>query len=130
MNDYIIIDDGTNQYKYATLQRNWLPQPMVPSTSRLLLSGELDTTFASGTLVSWQGEIVAPVTPRAAGWGTITTLRAQLKMLQRHTFSDHYGNAYPNAHFQGPFNERSAIPDWDNVENKFYVTVKILAKQP
>jgi hypothetical protein len=127
MNDYVTINDGT-PLKYATVQKNWRPEIIVPGTERVLLSGNLDATFGPASFMSWSGEIVAPVTANGAGWGTLATLRTALKKRQLVTFTDHLGTAYSNCYFRGPFTERHLQPVWDAATNICYVKVQILAK--
>ena len=121
MNEYITFDTC----RYATT-RMWRPEPNVPVTIRNNLDGTLDTTFGSATSLIWQGEIVARVNETRPFYGTIETLRASLKKRQTFTFFDHYGISYTVA-AQGPFPERSLMPDWDNFNNRIYVLVRFIA---
>jgi hypothetical protein len=121
MNDYITFDTC----RYATT-RVWRPEPNVPVTIRNNLNGTLDATYGSATSLIWVGEIVARVTDTRAYYGTVTDLRASLKKRQTFTFIDHYGTSYTVA-AQGPFPERSLMPDWDNANNRIYVTIRFIA---
>jgi hypothetical protein len=128
-NNYVTINDNAGtSLKFKTVFRNWRPAPITPSSSRVVLSGDLDVTFGAATLKSWMGELVAPVTADGSGWGTIADLRTLLKKRQVFTFTDHDATAYSNTHILGPFIERSLMLKWDSAANVVYVTVKILSK--
>jgi hypothetical protein len=129
MNNYITLDT----YKYKTLQRAWVPSRNTPSTSRVTLLGDLDITFGHVTLLTYQGELVGPVSVAdtskypGGGWGTITELRASLGKKQALAFTDHEGLTM-NVHARGPYPERNLLPDWDNTNNLVYVMVTLVGK--
>lgn len=124
MNDYVSIDSK----KYHTTARSWRPSPITPSTTRLLLSGNLDAAYGPATLLQWEGEVCGPVTSPGTGWGTISDLRTSLAKRQKLTFVDHYGTSYTGSVITGPFKERSLIPKWDSSDNVIYVLVKVISK--
>lgn len=121
-NTYITLD---GKY-YKTLQKNWRELPIVPSTARLLLSGDLDVTYGPTDLMIWEGEIAADVSP-ASGYGSDTDLYTTLRKTTTVDFTDHRGTTYSDIHIEAT-NARSLLPDWDNVNNTIYVAVKITGK--
>jgi hypothetical protein len=122
MNAYVII----NGKKYRTNHKNWRYTPDVPRSERILLDGALDVTYGPASIKRWAGEVVAPVTPDDATWGSVVDLRAALALRQKLTFIDHYGASRPSS-FSGPFEERSLSPNWDGPSNTIYVQVKVMA---
>jgi len=122
MNAYITLDSK----KYTTLHRAWQEGAITPSTSRILLNQEYDSTFGPASKITWEGEIKIDVSEGRAGWGTIATLKTTCKKKERVTIIDHYGNSY-NAHVRG-YKQRSLSPMWDGSSNVMYYTVLIEAK--
>ncbi|MGW8178744.1 MAG: hypothetical protein ACWGQW_08280 [bacterium] len=126
-NNYIQINDGTNTYKYKTALRSWKKSGLSPSTARILLSGSLDVTYGQGDYDLYDGEILTPVTSPGAGWGTIDTLRVQLKRKVIFQFTDHYGTLHSSCAIQGTFDEDSIMPDWDVAGNDIFVKIRVMA---
>jgi len=122
MNAYITLDGS----KYTTLHRNWQEGAITPSTSRVLLNSEYDSTFGPSTKITWEGEIKVDVSEAREGWGSISDLKTTCKKKQRVTFVDHYSNSY-DAHVRG-YKQRSLSPMWDGSSNVMYYTVMIEAK--
>lgn len=127
-NNYIEINDGTNTLKYKTALRSWQSIPITPSTSRVLLSGNIDVTYGSTSLNTWEGELLVPVTSPGSGWGSISTLRVQLTKKVLFQFRDHYNQLFTSAAIEGPFTEHSIAPDWEASENDILVNIKVTAK--
>lgn len=120
MRNYITVDG----LKYVTSSANWRDGEVNPRTVTRLLSGAGDATFSNSTYMAWKGEIECPVTPRSAGWGTLTTLQASFRKKTVLSFEDHYGTAYTVT--LGPMlDKRSLLPIWDDPNNKFFVTTEI-----
>lgn len=117
MNAYITLDG----YKYATPHKTWRPGIYPLVNSRILLDGTLDTTWGADTVIIFQGEIAADVTP-ASGYGAPTNLRASLKKRQHLDLTDHYGDTYDVVAI-GPFAERGLSPKWDSAKNTIYFSV-------
>ena len=68
-------------------------------------------TYGAAFPQAWEGEIHAPVTARAEGWGTITTLKATLAKKSSVVFFDHYGTLY-TVHCLGDHRARSLMNYW------------------
>jgi hypothetical protein len=119
--DYITLDS----LKYHTPAKAWEPVPNRPISVRRTLLGAADAAFGPISWREWQGDIRAPVTAEAAGWGTIANLRTSLAKRQALAFVDHYGNAC-NVVVMGPFPERSIMNVWDDPANSFFVTVALV----
>jgi hypothetical protein len=124
MNDYITLDG----YKYATNAKKWDEVKSKPATERYTLSGVLDITYGAAFPQAWEGEINAPVTARAEGWGTFTTLSATLAKKSGVVFVDHYGSSY-TIHCLGELRPRSLFHRWDSVANIFYVFVRLVKER-
>ena len=123
INEYISLDGK----KYATLAKSWQPYTLKPNTVRFTLGGDLDITYSAATPVSWEGEIVADVTARGTGWGTIENLRTTLVKKTSVVLIDHYGNSY-NVHPTADIIEKSVLPNWNDPSNSFHVNV-VLVKE-
>jgi hypothetical protein len=123
MNNYITLDGN----KYATLAKTWKPLTVKPSTDRLTLQGNIDVSYGPGVVKEWQGTIVADVSQRATGWGTVTTLKATLEKRESVSFTDHNGTTY-TVHVLGTFDERSLTNVWDDSQNKIHFNVRILSE--
>jgi hypothetical protein len=121
MNNYITLDGN----KYATNAKGWKVINGKPGTERYTLLGALDVTYGPATPKCWEGEINGPVTARAAGWGTIVTLRTTLAKKQAVSYTDHYGTTV-NVHCLGDFAERSLSTQWDGATNVIYVSVRLV----
>jgi len=122
MNTYITLDGN----KYTTLHRNWQEGIVNPSTSRILLNQEHDSTFGPAGKITWSGEIKIDANESREGWGTISTLKVTCKKTQRVGFNDHFGNYY-GVHVKG-YKQRSLSPMWDGSSNVMYYTMIIEAK--
>ena len=127
-NNFIKINDGTNTYQYKTALRSWKSVPVTPSTARVLLSGNIDITYGPTNVYTWEGELLVPVTSPGGNWGTISTLRTQLKKKVLFQFTDHYNQTYTTASIEGPFPEHSIAPDWEAASNDILVSIKVMAK--
>ena len=121
MNNYIVLDG----YKYATHAGNWREEKTKPATERYTLTGVVDVTYGPATPHAWVGEIIAPNTARAAGWGTITELEATLAKKQAVSFTDHFGNL-GSVHVLGPHTKRSLMNDWEADSNLYYIMVRLV----
>jgi len=121
-NSYVTLDGK----KYKTLQRSWQEMPSVPKTGRLLLSGDVDVTFAANPIMEWEGELAAAVSP-ATGYGSPADLYTTLEKTTALSFTDHRGTAYSNCYVEAT-KMRSLLPDWEDTNNIIYIFVKILAK--
>lgn len=122
MNDHIVLDG----YKYAVLSRSWKRAPKTGKSVAATLNAALDVTFGPLTLFETSGEIVAPVTPKGSGWGTIATLRASLAKTQTLSYTDHYGLTSLAAVLDGEESSRS--PMWDGPSNAWLVEVRMVSK--
>lgn len=121
MNNYITLDG----YKYATNANKWEEVTFKPATVRYTLSGNLDVTYGDAAPREWLGEILAPVTARGEGWGTITTLKATLVKKSAVTFVDHYDYSC-DVHCVGEQRGRSLMPRWDDPQNVFFMPVRLV----
>lgn len=128
INNFIIINDGTDALKYKTALKSWGSAPVNPNTARILLNGDIDVTYGPGALGNWTGDILCPVDTQPAGWGNIDDLRIQLARRVIYQFTDHYGDLYTKAHIDGPFNEASIMPDWEAGGNDILVRIQVTAK--
>ena len=117
MNNYITLDGK----KYKCPWRAWSPEGNVPSAARLLLDGTSDIVFGSASILTWSGEIEAPVTPEDALWGKPEDLKCSLTKRTTLTFIDHYGVTY-TVLAKGPFKERSLSPKWDSESNVMFIS--------
>ena len=124
MNNYITLDG----YKYATTADTWRPVIHKPHTERYTLTGQLDVTYGPSTPTAWEGEIVAPVTARSFGWGTVNTLIATLAKKEAVNFFDHYGQTLYQVHCLGDQERRSLFPNWDDPHNVFYYLVRLVSE--
>lgn len=115
---YITLDG----YKYTTLQQSWVPTVSNPSTARLTLAGDLDTTWGVAEVYNFSGEVRADVSP-ASGYGSPDNLRTSLKKKQQLSFTDHYGTVHSIA--VAGFEERSHSPGWDATDNAFFFTLSM-----
>jgi len=121
MNDYITLDG----FKYATSANNWKKLLDKPNTVRYTLSGALDITFGAASPTRWVGDVIAPVSARSEGWGTISNLRTSLAKVSSILFTDHYGNRY-NVFSVAPLQQRSLMNRWDDTNNVFFVPVELV----
>lgn len=121
MNNYITLDG----YKYATNANKWEEVTFKPTTVRYTLNGGVDVTYGPATPREWIGEILAPVTARAEGWGTINTLKTTLVKKLAVAFIDHYGYSC-NVHCIGEQRGRSLSPRWDDAQNVFFMPVELV----
>lgn len=122
MNNYVTLDSK----KYTILLRSWRPVSVTGKTIRPTLNDTLDITFGPTTFYDFSGEIVAPVTARGTGWGTISDLRTTLAKKQTLTFVDHYGTSRTIVVMDGEESSRSA--QLDSGTNSFYVKVRMVGK--
>ena len=122
MNNYITLDGK----RYTTVA-NWTPVTEKPYTERYTLSGALDITYGPATPTAWEGEIVAPVTPRSFAWGDIDDLMTALAKKESVTLYDHDGVSH-TVHCLGSHERRSLINVWDDDQNVFYVTVRLVSE--
>lgn len=121
MNNYIVLDGK----KYATGATSWRPVNPKPHTERYTLLGALDLTYGAASPQAWEGDIHAPVTARDTDWGTITDLTTTLAKKTSVTFIDH--DAVSNtAHCLGTHERKSFMNKWDDNENVFLVSVRIV----
>jgi hypothetical protein len=123
MNNYIVLDGK----KYTTRADSWTEIIEKPNSVRYTLTGELDITYGSSIPTIWTGEIVAPVTARALGWGTVSDLETSLVKQESVTFYDHYGSGH-NVHSVMPIQGRSLSNMWDDMNNVFYVGVRLVSE--
>lgn len=123
MNDYIVLDGN----RYATNANNWMPIVAKPHTERYTLTGELDVTYGPSSPQEWQGEIVCPVTPRGEEWGNVSDFIQALNKKEAVDLIDHYGDAY-QVHILGDYTRRSAMNRWDDLQNVFYISVRLVAE--
>jgi hypothetical protein len=121
MNDYITLDG----FKYATSANNWKKLLEKPNTVRYTLSGALDITFGSASPIRWVGDVIAPVSARAEGWGTILNLRTSLAKVTSVVFTDHYADSF-TVFSVAPLQERSLMNRWDDTNNVFFVPVELV----
>jgi hypothetical protein len=121
MNNYITLDG----YKYTTTHRKWGPSPIKSGEARLTLTGALDLTFGPGVMYEFKGESRADVTPRGAGWGTPTNLEASLAKNQSLQLTDHFGNTFTVAHFDG-YQPDSLSPMWDGTSNTMVYALRLI----
>jgi hypothetical protein len=118
MNNYITLN-GT---KFRTKGTEWKPKVKNPGTVRFTVLGELDATYAPGTMYVWEGKIMADVTPDA-GFGTPDQLRAILKTKAMLTLIDHYGTTFDVTVLD--YEEGSLAFKWDSPSNVMYFKVKL-----
>ncbi len=123
MNDYIVLDGN----RYATNANNWMPIVEKPHTERYTLTGALDVTYGPSTPTAWEGEIVAPVTPRGGQWGSFNDLLDTLLKKEAVAFIDHNESEF-TVHVLGEHNRRSAMNRWDDAQNVFYISVRLVAQ--
>ena len=121
MNNYISLDG----YKYATSAVNWSPVVEKPYNERYTLAGDLDLTYGESEPTAYEGDIHAPVTARAVGWGTISTLRTTLVKKTAVNFTDHAGTS-GTAHIVGQFVQSSTLNKWDDANNVWLVSARIV----
>lgn len=124
MNNYITFDT----LKYMAPHLKYAPIRNKPATERLTLSGASDVTYGPGVILEWTGEIIAPVTPNATGWGDIDDLRYSLEKRTALLLTDHYGNIV-TVYAMGPHGETSFTPMWDAASNEFRVSVRFVVNQ-
>ena len=108
----------------ARWRRHW----PTPRSVRVLQDGSLDATFANISILEWNGDVQAPVTPPDSNWGSISDLRTILATKGSVTFNDHYGNVYTTAYISQSGAEKSASPMWDGASNEFRINVTIMAE--
>lgn len=122
MNNYITLDSK----KYYTPFGVWSP-PVInkPSTVEITSDGTTDVTYGPASFLSWEGDIEAPVTAPATGFGTVSDLSTSLAKRQTLAFYDHYNTQY-SVHAIGPFHSRSISPKWDSASNVFLITVNLV----
>jgi len=121
MNDYITLDG----FKYATSANNWKKLLEKPNTVRYTLSGALDITFGAASPIRWVGDVIAPVSARSEGWGTISDLRTSLAKVSSMVFTDHYADSF-TVFSVAPLQERSLMNRWDDTNNVFFVPVELV----
>lgn len=121
MNDYVTLDG----LRYATVAEVWEPVMEKPHTERYTLLGQLDLTYGPAIPRAWEGEIIAPVTPRAENWGDIDDLAQTLAKKEAVSFTDHDGNQ-GMVHCLGSHRRRSLLNRWDDPQNQFYVEVRLV----
>ena len=121
MNDYIVLDGK----KYTTTHKQWQPMIDRPVVIKKLLSGTRNVTFGPTMKPIWQGAVRAAVTPEA-GFGSIDDLRTTYYKLESLSFTDHYGDNFTVV-LDRRVNEASFSPKWDGAENKFEVSLTIVA---
>lgn len=122
MNDYISI----NTKKYPTSANAWEPQIQKPSTFRLLLNGNTDTTYGAAKMAIWEGEIVVKVGEARSGYGTPSDLETALNTLGNITFIDHYGTTYSVV--VQSWRRKSLGPKWDGSTNRLHYIVTLKGK--
>lgn len=120
MNNYITFDGK----KYMTVHRKWTPAPYRPRNIRQTSAGNLDATFGPAVFYVWKGEIIAPVTPADASWGTPSDLRASMLKDQILVMIDHYGTTY-NVAVTGGGDENSHSPMWDAASNRINFSIEL-----
>ena len=120
MNNYIVLDGK----RYKTLADTWTPQSVAPSSAEIMLDGALSTTYGPVSVMRWSGDIIAPVTPDGAAYGSVADLRTSLLKREQLSFSDHYGTAY-TVHAELRSGEKSMGPKWDSPSNEIYFDVAL-----
>jgi hypothetical protein len=122
MRNYIILDGK----KYKCPWKAWQPEPVVPSSARLILDGSGHVVFGPTDLKIWTGELEAPVTPEDATWGDPDDLRTSLRKRNTLSFTDHFDVTY-TVKAQGPFKERSLSPVWDGESNVIFISMSLMS---
>jgi len=122
MNDYIQL----NSKYYPTSAKAWEPSIQKPSTFRLLLNGNTDTTYGAANLAIWEGEIVVKQGESRTNYGTPSDLESALNTKGNITFVDHYGTSY-NVAVQS-WRRRSLSPKWDGSTNRHHYIVQLKGK--
>ncbi len=120
MRNYIILDGK----QYMTINGQWAPSTARPTQIRPLLSGRDDVTFGPAPRRSWEGTIVAPVTPPGSAWGSVEDLRTSLSKMSVLPFEDHYGDV-SSVVLTNPNNEVSYVPDWEQPDNEMKFGVQL-----
>lgn len=98
--------------------------PVTPGSDELALNGQSLVTFGPASVMTWQGNIKAPVTPRGEGWGDVDNLRTTLQKLSTLSFTDHYSNTYTVVVRQTQ-PEQSKTPMWDGASNEIAFPVEV-----
>jgi hypothetical protein len=123
MNNYITLDGK----RYATRADNWFIVENKPHTERYTLFGEVDITYGVSSPTAWEGEIIAPVTPKGFAWGDIDNLLVTLRKKEAVSFYDHHGTS-GQVHCLGSLEKRSLMNVWDDPQNVFYVSVRLVVE--
>lgn len=121
MNAYVTLDGK----KYPALADNWAPAMSKASTVRYTFAGATDVTYGPATPVGWEGTLVADVTSRGTGWGSVADLRTTLAKRQAVTFVDHYGTNH-SVHITGIVKEMSRSRMWDAATNSIFFSVSLV----
>ena len=124
INNYITLDGC----RYKTSAVTWAPKFERAVQIKRLFSGNKDVSFGPSGMTTWEGDVIAPVTP-AANYGSIDELRALYSENTTQVFIDHYGNSY-NVVLYGTIAEKSRLRVWDAASNQFLVPVVLVMISP